>query len=227
MLPVGSLVNAAAIIVGGAIGLALHGRFPARIRLIVFQALGLSVMVIGMQMALKMTQPLLVIFSLIIGGIVGELLDIESFLERVGNRVKRMAKSQNTLFTDGLVTASLIFCIGSMAILGAFDEGLRGDPNILFTKAMLDGFASIALASTYGAGVLLSCVPVFLYQFSLTLLAGSVQQFFTPELITQLTATGGVLILGIGVNLLEILRIRLSNLLPSLVIVVILSMIFS
>lgn len=227
MLPVGSLVNAAAIIVGGAIGLALHGRFPARVRLIVFQALGLSVIVIGMQMALKMTQPLLVIFSLIIGGIIGEIIDIESFLERVGNRVKRLAKSQNTLFTDGLVTASLIFCIGSMAILGAFDEGLRGDPNILFTKAMLDGFASIALASTYGAGVLLSSVPVFLYQFSLTLLAGSVQQFFTPALITQLTATGGVLILGIGVNLLELLRIRLSNLLPSLVIVVILSMIFS
>jgi len=227
MLPVGSLVNAAAIIVGGAIGLALHGRFPARARLIVFQALGLSVIVIGMQMALKMTQPLLVIFSLIIGGLIGELLDIEDFLERMGNRVKRLTKSQNNLFTDGLVTAMLIFCVGSMAILGAFDEGLRGDPKILFTKAMLDGFTSIALASTYGAGVLLSSIPVFLYQFSLTLLAGSVQQFFTPELITQLTATGGVLILGIGLNLLELLRIRLSNLLPSLVIVVILSMIFT
>lgn len=227
MLPVGSLVNAAAIIVGGAIGLALHGRFPARARLIVFQALGLSVIVIGMQMALKMTQPLLVIFSLIIGGLIGELLDIEDFLERMGNRVKRLTKSQNNLFTDGLVTAMLIFCVGSMAILGAFDEGLRGDPKILFTKAMLDGFTSIALASTYGAGVLLSSIPVFLYQFSLTLLAGSVQQFFTPELITQLTATGGVLILGIGLNLLELLSIRLSNLLPSLVIVVILSMIFT
>lgn len=227
MLPVGSLVNAAAIIVGGAIGLALHGRFPARARLIVFQALGLSVIVIGMQMALKMTQPLLVIFSLIIGGVIGELLNIEDFLERMGNRVKRLTKSQNNLFTDGLVTAMLIFCVGSMAILGAFDEGLRGDPKILFTKAMLDGFTSIALASTYGAGVLLSSIPVFLYQFSLTLLAGSVQQFFTPELITQLTATGGVLILGIGVNLLELLRIRLSNLLPSLVIVVILSMVFT
>jgi uncharacterized protein len=227
MLPVGSLVNAAAIIVGGAIGLALHGRFPARARLIVFQALGLSVIVIGMQMALKMTQPLLVIFSLIIGGLIGELLNIEDFLERMGNRIKRLTKSQNNLFTDGLVTAMLIFCVGSMAILGAFDEGLRGDPKILFTKAMLDGFTSIALASTYGAGVLLSSIPVFLYQFSLTLLAGSVQQFFTPELITQLTATGGVLILGIGLNLLELLRIRLSNLLPSLVIVVILSMIFT
>jgi len=226
MLPVGSLVNAAAIIAGGAIGLVLHGRFPKRARTIVFQALGLSVIVIGLQMALKMTNPLLVIFSLIIGGVIGEAIDIESHLERLGDRVKRLARSKNSMFTDGLITASLIFGIGSMAILGAFDEGLRGDPSLLYTKAMLDGFASIALASTYGAGVLLSSIPIFLYQFSLTLVASGAQRFFTPELITQLTATGGVLILGIGVNLLELLRIRLSNLLPSLVIVVVLSLVF-
>mgnify|MGYP000921601648 CR=1 FL=1 len=226
MLPTGSLVNAAAIVAGGAIGLVLHNRFPKRVRTIVFQALGLSVIVIGLQMALKMTQPLLVIFSLIIGGVIGESIDIESHLERIGDRVKRLARSKNSMFTDGLVTASLIFGIGSMAILGAFDEGLRGDPSLLYTKAMLDGFASIALASTYGAGVMLSSVPIFLYQFSLTLVASAAQRFFTPELITQLTATGGVLILGIGINLLELLRIRLSNLLPSLVIVVILSLVF-
>jgi hypothetical protein len=224
MLPVGSLVNAGAIIAGSAIGLLLHGRFPERIRTLVFQALGLSVLVIGLQMALQMTMPLVVIFSLVIGGIVGELIRIDAALERVADRVKAVAKSRNSLFTDGLVTASLIYCIGSMAILGAFDEGLRGDPSLLFTKAMLDGFASIALASTFGAGVLFSFIPVLVYQGGLTLLAGSLQPFVTETLITQITAVGGVLIIGIGVNLLDLLAIRLSNLLPSLLVAAALSL---
>ncbi|MFW5838011.1 MAG: DUF554 domain-containing protein [Desulfovibrionaceae bacterium] len=225
MLPIGSLVNAGAIIAGSLIGLRLHGKFPERARTLVFQALGLCVMVIGLQMALKMDRPLLVIFSLIIGGVLGELARIDAGLERIAQQVKAMAKSKNSLFTDGLVTASLIYCIGSMAILGAFDEGLRGDPSLLYTKAMLDGFASIALASTYGAGVLFSFIPVLVYQVSLTVLAGFLQPFFTDQLITQITAVGGILIVGIGVNLLDILTIRLSNLLPSLVVVVLLSLI--
>jgi len=226
MIPVGSLTNAAAIIIGGTVGLLLHGRFPERVRTIVFQALGLCVSIIGLQMALLMSKPLLVIFSLILGGVAGELVDIESHLERLGDRVKTLARSKNTLFTDGFVTASLIYCVGSMAILGSFDEGLRGDPTILLTKAMLDGFASVALASTYGAGVLFSSVPVFCYQYGLTLVAGAFQSFFTEALMAQITAVGGILILGIGINLLGILKIRISNLLPSLVAIVILSLVF-
>ncbi|QLA16469.1 DUF554 domain-containing protein [Desulfolutivibrio sulfoxidireducens] len=226
MIPVGSLTNAAAILAGGVVGLLLHGKFPERVRTIVFQALGLCVAVIGLQMALKMSEPLVVIFSLILGAVAGELVDIETRLEHLGDRVKALARSKNTLFTDGFVTASLIYCVGSMAILGSFDEGLRGDPTILLTKAMLDGFASVALASTYGAGVLFSCVPVFCYQYGLTLVAGAFQGFFTEALMAQITAVGGLLILGIGINLFGVVKIKISNLLPSLVAAVVLSLVF-
>jgi hypothetical protein len=189
----------------------------------VFQGLGLSVLVIGLQMALKMDRPLVVVFSMVLGGIAGELLGIEEHLESLGERVKGLARSRNALFTEGLVSASLIYCVGSMAILGSLDDGLRGDPTILLTKATLDGFASIPLASTYGVGVLFSAVPVLLYQGAITLAAGSVRELATPQLLTQITATGGLLILSIGVNLLGIARIKVGNLLPALVAAALLS----
>ena len=137
--------------------------------------------------------------------------------------LKGLVRSSNTRFVDGMVNASLIYCIGAMAILGSFDEGIRGDHSILFTKALLDGFASIALASTYGSGVLFSAFPVLIYQGLLTLFASSFQAYFSDYLIAQLTATGGTLILGIGINLLGLTVIRLSSLLPSLVAIVLLS----
>jgi uncharacterized membrane protein YqgA involved in biofilm formation len=226
MLPVGSLVNALAIIAGGTVGLLLHGRFPERFRVVVFQGLGLCVTVLGLQMALKAQNILVVIFSLLIGGLLGEALRLEDRLEGVGDRVKALMKSKNPRFTEGLVTASLIFCIGAMAIVGSFDEGLRGDPSVLITKSVLDGFASLALASSFGAGVIFSFVPVFVYQGSLTLFAGAFQSVFSEALIAQLTAVGGVLILGIGITLLDIKRIKLSNLLPALVVAVVLSFFF-
>lgn len=222
-MPVGTLVNALAIVAGGLVGLLLHGRFPEGVRRLVFQGLGLAVLVIGLQMALKMDRPLLVVFSLMLGGVAGELLRLEDRLEALGDTVKTLARSKNALFTDGLVTASLIFCVGSMAILGALDEGLRHDPTILLTKATLDGFAAIPLASTYGVGVLFSAVPILLYQGSMSLLAGCIREVATPELINQVTATGGLLIVAIGINLLELTRIKISNFLPALVAAVLLS----
>ena len=222
-LPVGTLVNASAIVAGGLLGLLLHGRFPDGVKRLVFQGLGLAVLVIGLQMALKMDRPLVVVFSLMLGGIAGELLRIEERLEALGDTVKALARSSNALFTDGLVTASLIYCVGSMAILGALDEGLRADPTILFTKATLDGFAAIPLASTYGVGVLFSAVPILIYQGSMSLLAGSIRDVATPDLINQITATGGLLIVAIGINLLELTRIKISNFLPALVAAALLS----
>lgn len=220
MFPTGTLANVAAILAGSFLGLVLHGRMPLRVKTMVFQGLGLCVLVIGLGMALKMQNPVAVVLSVVLGGIVGELLRLEQAFERLAAWLKRAIKSKNETFTDGFVTATLIYCIGSMAILGALDEGLRGDPTILFTKAVLDGFASIALAATYGLGVAFSAIPLFLYQFGITLSAQAVQPFFTEPLLAQLTGTGGVLILGIGVNLLELKRIPLTNLLPALPIVV-------
>lgn len=225
-LPVGSLVNAAAIILGSLAGMALHGRFPERFRSIVFQGLGLCVLLIGAKMALTVSNPLLLIFAILLGGLAGELLRLDAAFERLGERAKGLLRSGNPQFTEGLITASLIFCIGAMAIVGSFDEGIRGDPTVLYTKSILDGFASVALASTFGSGVLFSFVPVLLYQGALTLFAGLFQQHFTPTVISQLTATGGLLILGIGLTLLDIKRVNLSNLLPSLLIAVLLALFF-
>lgn len=176
-------------------------------------------------MALKVENFLVLIFSVLIGGIIGEVVKLDIFFENLSNLLKTKIKSDNTNFTEGLVTAFLIFCIGSMTIIGAINEGLKADRSLLFTKSILDGFTSIALASTYGIGVLFSSIPLFIYQSSLTLLAVQFQDLFSNIIINQLTATGGVLILGIGFNLLEIKKIRVTNLLPALLVVIILTLI--
>ncbi len=227
MIPIGSLVNGAAIIGGSIIGILLHSRFPERIREIIFQALGLGVLLIGIQMSLKVEDILVVIFSLIIGGIAGELMRLDTLFERGAGWLKKRVGSKDTGFIDGMITASLIFCIGAMAIIGSFEEGINGDTTILFTKAMLDGFAAIALASSYGIGVLFSFIPVIIYQGALTLFAGSFQEWFSPMIISQLTATGGLLIIGISLTLLDIKKINLANLLPSLGVVIALTAFFN
>lgn len=226
IIPVGTLVNVAAVLAGGTIGLVLHDRLPRRVKQIVFQGLGLCTLVIGMKMALVVENPLLLIFSIVIGGMLGAALKLEHAFEVLGDHLKNAVGSSGGGFTDGLITAFLIFCIGSLTILGAIDEGLRGDPTLYYTKAVLDGFASIALAATYGAGVLFSVIPMFIYQYGLTLAAVPAQAFFTDFMIAQLTSTGGALILGIGINLLEIKRIPLSDFLPALFVSAILSWVF-
>lgn len=219
MIPVGSVVNAAAIVVGSLIGCMLHSRFPERIRTIVFQGLGLCVLLIGFQMAFKAQNILVVLFSILLGGIIGELVRLDTLFERLGNAVKKRIGSANPKFTEGLVSASLIFCIGALAIVGSIEEGIRDNPTVLYTKSILDGFASIALASSFGSGVLFSAIPVLLYQGGITIGAGYVESYLSPLIIDQLSATGGLLIAGIGIILLEIKDIRIANLLPSLLLV--------
>ena len=227
MLPIGSIVNALAIIGGSLIGCWLQTRFPERIRTIVFQGLGLCVMLIGVQMALKVENLLIVIFAVLLGGITGELLRLDTALERLGNSCKRLVGSKNAQFTDGLVTTSLLFCIGAMAIIGSLEEGIRGNPTIIYTKSILDGFAAIAFAATYGTGVIFSFIPVLLYQGSITLGASFFQQYFSDMMIAQITSCGGLLIIGISINLLELTEIRLANLLPSLLYVIVLTFLFA
>ena len=227
MLPIGSIVNAFAIIGGSVLGCWLQSHFPERIRTIVFQGLGLSVLLIGIQMALKTEDTILVIFAILLGGITGEILRLDTLFERLGNRFKKLIGSKNAKFTEGLITASLVYCIGAMAIIGPLEEGIRGDTTVLFTKSILDGFASIAFAATYGSGVLFSFIPVLLYQGTLTLGANFFQQYFSDMMIAQITGCGGLLIIGIGINLLELTEIRMANLLPSLAYVVILTAIFA
>lgn len=223
-MPLGPLINAGAIITGALLGIALGARLPERMRTIVFQGLGLCTLVIGMQMAFKTAAPIILIFSILIGGILGEALRLEERFLKLGERLKAMLKSGNPRFTEGLVNATVLFCIGAMAILGSFEEGLRGDRTIVLSKSIMDGFAAVALASAYGLGVACAALPLFVYQGALVLFAGFLQPWLGPELMNELTATGGVMVIGIGINLLNLTQIRLTNLLPALPLVVILSL---
>ncbi|HYD35156.1 MAG TPA: DUF554 domain-containing protein [Vitreimonas sp.] len=222
-MPIGTFINIVAVVIGGVVGLLLNKNFPQKIQQIVFQGIGLCTLLIGMQMALQVKDPLILIFSILIGGILGEITRLEDRIENLSNMLKKRVGSQDEGFTQGLVTAFLIFCIGSMTIVGALNEGISGDRSLLLTKSVLDGFTSIALASTYGIGVLFSVIPMLIFQGGLTVFASQFSDLFSQSLLLQLTATGGILILGIGINLLEIKKIKVVNLLPSLLVAVLLT----
>ena len=226
-MPVGSIVNATTVIVGSIIGMLIRKSMPERIKGIIFQAVGLATLVLAMQMSLQEGGDFLIlIFSLILGGILGEVLKLDMRLDVFGDALKSRIKIKNDRFTEGLVTAFLIFCVGSMTFVGALNEGLSGDRTLIYSKSILDGFTSIVLASVYGVGVLFSALPLFIVQAGLTLLASQFQMLFPDALIVQLTAVGGVLILGIGLGLLEIKQIKTVNLLPSLLVVTLLTFVF-
>lgn len=217
--PIGTFINMASVTIGSLIGLQLQQVFPADVQAIIFQAIGLATLLIGIFMATKLPDGyiLILIFSLIIGGVTGELLDLQQGLQHLGDWVKNQFQVGDSQFTEGLITAFLLFCIGSMTMVGAIEEGLRGKRELLMIKSTLDGISSIAFAATYGIGVLFSIVPMLIFQGGLTVLAQKLQYVFTEKIITVLTSVGGLLILGLGFNLLKIAEINIENLLPSLI----------
>jgi len=219
----GTLVNAAVVLVGSGIGLAIGNRLSQRLQQIITTGLGLSTLLIGVQMALKVQSPLVVIASMVIGGVVGELLGIEQALERGGEWLKSRSRSSSGTFVTGYVTASLVFCVGPMTLLGSIQEGLTGNPDIIYTKSMLDGAASVAFASSLGSGVSFAAITVLVFQGTLTLLGAQLAFLLRPEILNEVTATGGLLILAIGLLLLEVKCLRVANLLPALVVVVLLT----
>lgn len=226
-LMIGTLVNTAAVIGGGVIGLLLKKRMPERITTIYFQAIGLFTLAIGASMAVKMEHILIVVSSLAIGSLLGEWIDIERGAERLSDRLKRRFQIGSEKFSEGLVTAFLLFCVGSLTILGTIQEGTGGSPDLLYTKSLMDFFSAILLASAFGVGVALSAVPLFLFQASLTLLAGYAGSFFTEEIILGLTSVGGIMLIGLAFNILDIKKIRVMNMLPSLVVVALLLWLFA
>ena len=213
----GTLVNTGAVVAGSLLGVLIGKRLPDRIKTIVMQALGLSVILIGLQMALSGTRPLLVIGSILLGAVTGELLDIEGRIAAIGEWLKRRFRSESSTFVQGFVTASVLYCTGAMVIVGSIRDGTVGDPSILYVKSLLDGVASIAFASSLGLGVAFSALSVFAVQGAITLLASKLSFLQSPVVIESVTATGGLLILGIGINILEIKQIRVGNLVPALV----------
>jgi len=183
------------------------------------QGIGLAVVMIGISNALKTQNMLLVIVSLVIGGLVGQTARIEKKLDTLGDYVqKKLGGEKNSTISQGFVTASLIFCVGAMAIVGSLDAGLKSDYMTLYAKSMLDGITSIVLASTMGIGVAFSAIAVFLYQSAITLASGGLAPFLSDMVIAEMTAVGGILILGIGLSMLEIKKFNIGNLLPSILV---------
>lgn len=223
---IGTIVNTTAILVGGTIGLMLKKNMPERITTIYFQAVGLFTLAIGISMVVKMEHILIVVGSLAIGSLLGEWLNIESGAERMSNYLKKRFRIGSDKFSEGLITAFLLFCIGSMTILGTIQEGTGGSSDLLFTKSLMDFFSALLLASAFGAGVIASAVPLFLFQAALTLVAMYASSFFTPAIIQGLTSVGGIMLIGLGLNILEIKRLRIMNMLPALLVVVLLLWIF-
>ncbi len=227
MIGLGTIVNVVAIIVGAAIGSFIKSGISERFKNIILQAVGLSVIMIGISGTLqgiytvieggKLDRQfiMLMIFSLVIGGIIGEALNIELKLENMGKWFQGKFAKEGGAFAKGFVTASLIFCVGAMAIVGALEDGVAGNTATLFAKSILDGTVSIILATTLGFGVAFSFIPVLIYQGGITLLAGVIKPWLTPEVITQLSLVGSVLIMGIGINILEVVKIKVGNLLPA------------
>jgi len=224
---IGTLVNTGAVVIGGAIGLTVGSRLPDSIKTIVMQALGLAVVAIGLRMALEAHQTLLAIGCLLLGGITGELLRIEQRLEALADRLRQRLRSNSGRFVEGFVTATLLYLTGAMTIVGSIRDGTLGDPSVLLLKAVLDGVASVALASSMGVGVLYSALPVLVVQGGITLLAGQLAFLSEPAVLDAINAAGGLLILGIGINLLEIGRIRVGNLLPALFYAILGALLFS
>lgn len=214
----GTIVNVFVIVIGSLLGNLLQSRFPKGIQERAMQGMGLAVLLIGLRMALTDNRSLLIIISLILGAAIGETLRIEENLNRAGIFLeKRFHRSgDGASFAEGFLRASLLFCVGAMAIMGSLQEGITGDPSILYAKSALDGFSSMAFASTMGLGVAFSALPVFIYQGSIALSAQYVEAFLTAPAIDLMTSTGGLLIVGIGINMLEIGRIKVGNLLPAI-----------
>lgn len=227
-LPIATFVNVLTVSIGSLLGLWLQQLFSENFEQIIFQAIGLGTLVIGVQMALKVPEGYMLIFivSLIIGGVIGEALGVQTALNNLSDLLKNSLSIGDAQFTEGLVTAFLLFCVGSMVIVGAIEEGVQGKRDLLLIKSILDGVASIALTAAYGVGVWFSVIPLLLFQGGLTLLAGRIHHFFTPTILDQITALGGVLIIAISIRLMKLGTVNIENLLPSLVIIVVLTVLY-
>jgi uncharacterized membrane protein YqgA involved in biofilm formation len=213
----GTIVNALAIIVGGLIGLLFGKGIAEKYKQTILQGVALSVILIGWKSALATDQLLIVIISMVAGATIGEGLNIEGRLERLGQWLEaRVSAGPGSSLARGFVTASLVFCVGSMAIVGALESGLTGNHQTLFAKSILDGVISIVFASTMGAGVLFSSAAVFLYQGLITLAAVFLKPLLAAATVAQMTAVGGLLIVAIGLNMLGMVKIRVGNLLPAI-----------
>jgi uncharacterized membrane protein YqgA involved in biofilm formation len=212
----GTLVNTMAIIGGSLVGLIFSRFIPTKIADTLIHAVAFAVILIGLKMAWKTDAFIIVICSLSLGTIIGELSKIEDRVINLGNWLEERFANTGRRMSKGFVTTSLLYCVGSMAIVGALESGLTGNHDTLFAKSVLDGLGSIIFAASMGIGVLFSAASVFVYQGLITVSASFIKQFLTPEVITQMSAVGGLLIVAMGFNMLEMIKIKVGNCLPAI-----------
>lgn len=222
MILLGSIVNAAAVLVGSLAGYIFKKGLSERFSSLIMSVLGLLTLAIGMMFFIESKNIMVVLFSLIIGSILGEWIDIEKRMNDLGDYVQDKLKSKEGNFSQGFVTTSLLFCVGSMAIMGPLQSGLLNDHKLLFTKSVMDGITAIVFASTLGIGVALSSLPILIYQGSIALLASLIAPYLSEAVIVEMTATGGVLLVGMGISILEIKKIKVGNMLPAIFLPIIL-----
>ena len=221
----GTVVNTAAIIIGGAAGLIFRKGIPKRINNTMLNAMGLAVLLIGFKGALQADDPIVVIICLAAGTVIGELCGIEERLQNLGNRIEKLMAASGQGVAKGFVNGSLLYCVGAMAIVGSLESGLAGNNQILFAKSIIDGVASLIFASTMGVGILLSSVSVFIYQGTITLGASFVESLLVPEVVTNMSSVGGLLIVGLGFNMMDIKQIPVANMLPAVFIPIVYHMV--
>lgn len=212
----GTIVNTIAVIVGGTIGTFLKKEIPEKYKTSIMQGIGLSVSIIGLSGALETDNILLMVFSVVMGIVIGEAAKIEDRLENLGKWLENKVGNKEGGVIKGFVTASLVYCIGAMAIMGALESGLTGNHEILFTKSLLDGVTSIIFASTLGIGVVFSSIVVFVYQGLITITAAFIKPFLAECVIREMSAVGGLLIMAISFNIMEVKKIRVGNMLPAI-----------
>jgi uncharacterized membrane protein YqgA involved in biofilm formation len=216
----GSLINAGAVIVGGCCGLFLKNKLPEKYSQIYFYAVGLFTFVLGMQMTFKVSVSFLVVLSMIIGGLIGQAIDIDKKMNTFSDFAKNKLKIGDKKFTEGFISAFLLFCMGTMSIIGPIDEGLNGGVSeLLKTKSLMDGFSSLLLTATLGVGVIFSAIPLLIYQCGITLISILIGSNIPNEYINQISAIGGILLIALSLNLLEIKKLPIMNLLPALIMI--------
>ncbi len=223
----GTIVNALAVAVGGLIGLLFKNVIPEKIADALLKAAGLAVITVGIQLMFAGENLTLLIMSIIIGTAIGELINIEGKLDNLGAMVEGKMKNKQSNIALGFVTCTLIYCVGSMAIVGSIQSGLSGNHEILFSKALLDGIMSITMTVSMGIGVIFSSISILIYQGTITLLAQFMQSLLSDVVVREMTSIGGTLIMAIGLNFLEIKRIKVGNMLPAIFIPIIYYLIFS
>lgn len=211
----GTIVNSLSVLAGGLVGYFFAKNFSKNLHKAILYALGIFTLFLGLKMSLEAKTPIIIVLSLVLGTFIGEVFSLQKGVEFLTLKLKRQIKSKDENFSDGLITAFILFCVGSMTIIGTMEEGILGKTDILFTKSVMDGFAAFTLSSVFGIGVIFSIFPLFIFQGGLTLFFQIMGQSVSLDFLSEISALGGLLIIGIGINLLEIKKIRVINMLPS------------